>query len=266
MLVAISPAKRLDWTARQVPTTRPVFQDDAQALARVARRLSAGDLQRSMRISPDLARLARDRFAAFSEAPELADTRPAALAFAGNTYLGLEAATLDADEADRAQRHLRILSGLYGLLRPSDAIQPYRLEMGTRLRTRRGATLYDWWGDRLAQALSADAARAGTDIVVNCASVEYFRAADRPALALRVIAPVFLDDRGDGPKILAVHAKRARGAMARFIVQNRLTDPAALTGFDAGGYRHCRDLSRPDRPAFLRMAEVENTGSALTAY
>jgi cytoplasmic iron level regulating protein YaaA (DUF328/UPF0246 family) len=252
MLVVISPAKRLDWTERDLTATTPEFQDDAIRLVRTARNLTLGDLQNLMDISPDLARLNRDRFRAFSDAPISESTRPAALAFAGDTYQGLEAASLDADELTWAQDHLRILSGLYGLLRPLDAIQAYRLEMGSRLKTRRGVSLYDYWRDELSRALNAQAEIVGTDVLVNCASQEYFGAVAPKALRLNVITPVFMEDRGGTPKIVSFFAKKARGAMARFIVQNRLTDPAALTGFDSGGYVHRPELSEPDRPVFVR--------------
>ena len=153
---------------------------------------------------------------------------------------------------DYAQRHLRILSGLYGLLRPRDVIEPHRLEMGSRLANAHGRDLYAFWGDRIARALVKDASEAGTDVLVNCASVEYFTAADRPALKLRVITPKFFEDRPEGPKVMSFWAKRARGAMARFIVQNRLRDPDALAAFDTGGYRFQPGMSTPDEPVFLR--------------
>ena len=255
MLVVISPAKRLDWTERELAATEPAFAADAARLARTARNLTLKDLKGLMDLSPDLARLNRDRFRAFADAPEGEATRPAALAFAGDTYLGLEAASLDAEELDWAQDHLRILSGLYGLLRPRDAIQPYRLEMGSRLKTRRGASLYDYWGTRLAGALNAQGAALGTEVLVNCASQEYFGAVPRRALKLRVVTPVFMEETGGAPRIVSFHAKRARGAMARFIVQNRLTDPAALTGFDSGGYGYRADLSEPGRPVFTRAGQ-----------
>ena len=180
------------------------------------------------------------------------EEKPAALAFAGDTYQGLEAASLDADEMAWAQDHLAILSGLYGVLRPLDAIEPYRLEMGSRLATDRGRTLYDFWGDRIARALDAQAAEVGSDTLVNCASQEYFGAVDRTALGLRVITPVFMEERGGTPKVISFYAKKARGAMARFIIQNRLRDAESLTAFDTGGYRHVPDLSEPDSPVFLR--------------
>ena len=252
MLVVISPAKRLDWAERDVAATEPAFQDDAIRLAKTARNLTLGDLQKLMDISPDLARLNRDRFRAFQDAPEAEVTRPAALAFAGDTYLGLEAASLDADEMAWAQDRLRILSGLYGLLRPLDAIQPYRLEMGSRLKTRRGASLYDYWRDVPAKALNAQAEATGSDVLVNCASQEYFGAVDLKALKPRVITPQFMEDKNGTPKIVSFFAKRARGAMARFIVQNRLTGPAAITDFDSGGYVYRPDLSDTDKPVFVR--------------
>ncbi len=252
MLVVISPAKRLDWAERDVAATEPAFQDDAIRLAKTARNLTLGDLQKLMDISPDLARLNRDRFRAFQDAPEAEVTRPAALAFAGDTYLGLEAASLDADEMAWAQDRLRILSGLYGLLRPLDAIQPYRLEMGSRLKTRRGASLYDYWRDVPAKALNAQAEATGSDVLVNCASQEYFGAVDLKALKPQVITPQFMEDKNGTPKIVSFFAKRARGAMARFIVQNRLTDPAAITEFDSGGYVYRPDLSATDKPVFVR--------------
>lgn len=252
MLVVISPAKRLDWAKRNAEQTTPDMLDDAVRLAKTARNLTLKDLKKLMSLSPDLARLNRDRFRVFSDEPTADITRPAALAFAGDTYLGLEAASLDGDEMDWAQDHLRILSGLYGVLRPLDAIQPYRLEMGSRLKTRRGKSLYDYWRDQLSKALNAQAEMVGTDVLVNCASQEYFGAVAAKSLKLRVVTPVFKEDKGNEPVIVSFFAKRARGAMARYIVQNRLTDPAGLIEFDSGGYVYSAELSETDRPVFVR--------------
>lgn len=252
MLVVISPAKKLDWQDRDIETTEPAFAGDAAELAEVARGLTAQDLQDLMKISADLATLNRDRFRDFADAPGAEETRPAALAFAGDTYQGLEAASLDPEELGWAQDHLRILSGLYGILRPRDAIQPYRLEMGSRLKTPRGKSLYDWWGDRISKALNDQAEAMRTDVLVNCASQEYFGAVDLKALKPRVITPVFMEDKGGAPKIVSFYAKRARGAMARYIVQHRLTDPGSLRDFDTGGYVYRPELSEPDRPVFVR--------------
>ncbi|MFT6025416.1 MAG: cytoplasmic iron level regulating protein YaaA (DUF328/UPF0246 family) [Ascidiaceihabitans sp.] len=252
MLVVISPAKRLDWAERDVVATAPDFQNDAISLARTARNLTLGNLKSLMHLSDDLARLNRDRFKAFQDAPDDDVTRPAALAFAGDTYQGLEASTLDADEIAYAQDHLRILSGLYGVLRPLDAIQAYRLEMGSRLKTRRGGNLYDYWRDDLSNALNAQGQSTGSEVLVNCASQEYFGAVALKALKLRVITPAFMEDKGQGPKIVSFFAKKARGAMARYIVQNRLSDVEALQDFDIGGYAFQPDLSTADKPVFVR--------------
>ena len=256
MLVVISPAKRLDWAERNVTATEPDFQDDALRLAKTARNLTLGELKKLMDLSDDLARLNRDRFRAFADQPGPEDLRPAALAFAGDTYMGLEAGSLEAEEMEWAQEHLRILSGLYGVLRPLDAIQAYRLEMGSRLKTRRGKNLYDYWRDQLSKALNVQGEATGTDVLVNCASQEYFGAVAPKALKLRVVTPVFMEDKGGTPKIVSFFAKRARGAMARYIVQNRLTDPASLLDFDSGGYEYRPDMSEPDKPVFVRSAEA----------
>ncbi|WP_298915873.1 peroxide stress protein YaaA [uncultured Roseobacter sp.] len=254
MLVVISPAKRLDWAERDVTMTEPAFHEDARRLVKTARNLTLGKLKGLMDLSDDLARLNRDRFAAFADDPAPQITRPAALAFAGDTYQGLEAQSLDADEMAWAQDHLRILSGLYGLLRPLDAIQPYRLEMGSRLKTRRGNSLYDYWRDGLSKALNVQAEALGSDVLINCASQEYFGAVARKALKLRVITPSFMEDKedGKGPKIVSFFAKKARGSMARFVIQQRLDDPEEVLGFTTGGYRHDAALSQPDRPVFVR--------------
>lgn len=254
MLVVISPAKKLDWAERDVVASTPDFLDDATTLVQAARELSVGDLKSLMSLSENLATLNRERFQSYVDAPDADLTRPAALAFAGDTYQGLEANTLDADEMAFAQEHLRILSGLYGVLRPLDAIQPYRLEMGSRLKTERGKNLYEYWGSALSEALNAQAKATGSDVLVNCASQEYFGAVDLTALNLRVITPQFMEDKDDGkgPKIVSFYAKKARGAMARFVMQNRIDMADGILDFDLGGYQHMPDLSKPDAPVFLR--------------
>jgi cytoplasmic iron level regulating protein YaaA (DUF328/UPF0246 family) len=258
MLTVISPAKRLDLAPVTLPgamsPTAPAFAADAARLARVARRLSVAELRDLMAISEPLAILNRDRFKTFAAAPQTDQLHPAALMFAGDTYIGLEAKTLSEDALRWAQDRLRILSGLYGLLRPLDAIQPYRLEMGSKLATAKAADLYGYWGKRLAQALNAQAEALGTETLVNCASQEYFGAVDKGALKLRVITPVFLEDKAGEAKIVSFFAKQARGAMARFIAENRLTDPETVQDFDTGGYRFQPQLSDGDRWIFLRPA------------
>lgn len=254
MLVVTSPAKKLDWADRDQDMTWPALHDDAVELAAVARGQSVADLMKLMHISENLAKLNHDRFQAFAADPATGATRPAVLAFAGDTYQGLEASSLEAEEMAWAQQHLRILSGLYGVLRPLDALQPYRLEMGSRLKNPRGKNLYEFWGSRISGALNEQAKAAGTSVLVNCASQEYFGAVDLAALKLRVITPVFMEDKSGTPKVVSFYAKRARGAMARFIIQHRLTDAASLLEFDTGGYAYQPEMSAPDKPVFLRSA------------
>lgn len=254
MLVVTSPAKKLDWAARDQEMTWPALHDDAVELAEVAREQSVADLMKLMHISEDLARLNYTRFQDFAADPKTEATRPAALAFAGDTYQGLEASSLERDEMAWAQEHFRILSGLYGVLRPLDALQPYRLEMGSRLKNPRGKNLYEFWGSRISEALNAQADAVGAEVLVNCASQEYFGAVDLAALKLRVVTPVFMEDKNGTPKVVSFYAKRARGAMTRFIIQHRLTDAAALKDFDVGGYAYQPQMSEPDKPVFLRKA------------
>ena len=258
MLTVISPAKKLDMSATDVAPTLPDFQADANTLAASARRLSAAKLGKLMHISDSLAKLNYDRFRAFEEVSTPQNAKPAALIFAGDTYTGLEAKSLDADELDYAQTHLRILSGLYGLLKPRDAIQPYRLEMGSRLKTGRANSLYEYWGDKIALKLNEDAKIAGTDLLVNCASQEYFGAVDQKALNIQVITPTFLEEKPTGPKIVSFFAKQARGAMARFIIQNRVTTRDGLRDFDLGGYAYQPDQSTPENPVFHRSEAALN--------
>ena len=249
MLVVVSPAKKLDMQPVDgVEQTEPVFSRNADELAAVARDLSLDDLQNLMGLSTKLAHLNADRFAVFGSQ----DRKPAALAFAGDTYQGLEATSLDPDEMAWAQNHLRILSGLYGILRPLDAIEPYRLEMGSRLKTSQGASLYDYWGQQISEALNAQAEATKSQILVNCASQEYFSAVDLSALTPQVITPVFMEYKSGKAKIVSFFAKKARGAMARYIIQNRLTQSDDLKAFDSGGYSYQPDQSDAQKWVFLR--------------
>jgi cytoplasmic iron level regulating protein YaaA (DUF328/UPF0246 family) len=253
MLVCISPAKKLDWSvAQRSDVTTPDFSADALKLAKTARDLSVPQLQKLMSISENLARLNYERFVAFSDKPADEALRPAALAFAGDTYQGLEAASFSEDDMRWAQDHLRILSGLYGVLRPLDQIQAYRLEMGSRLKTDRGGSLYAYWGQELSKALNSQAEATGAQALVNCASQEYFGAVDASASHLPIITPQFLELKDGQAKIISFYAKKARGAMARFIVQNRLSDPAKIVDFDLGGYIYQPEQSTAGKPVFLR--------------
>lgn len=261
MLTVISPAKRLDETHRALPAglepTEPAFAADAVKLARIARGLSVAELRALMGISEPLAKLNAERFKAFKARPAAEAVKPAAFCFDGDTYAGLEARTLDADALRWAQGRLRILSGLYGLLRPLDLIQPYRLEMGSRLANPKGADLYAFWGKRISKALNEAGEEAGATVLVNCASQEYFGAVDAKALKLRVITPVFLEGRGAEAKVVSFFAKKARGAMARFIAERRLTHPSDLRDFDIGGYEFCPAQSDEARLVFMRDQAAE---------
>lgn len=249
MLVVVSPAKKLDMQPVDgLKSTEPAFSRNAVELAGIARDLSLDDLQTLMGLSTNLAQLNADRFAAFGSQ----DRKAAALAFAGDTYQGLEATSLDSDEMLWAQNHLRILSGLYGILRPLDAIEPYRLEMGSRLKTSQGASLYDYWGQQLSEALNEQAAATKSNVLVNCASQEYFGAVDLSALTPQVITPVFMEYKAGKAKIVSFFAKKARGAMARYIIQNRLTQSDDLKGFDSGGYSYQPDQLDAHKWVFLR--------------
>ena len=249
MLVVVSPAKKLDMAPVDgVSPTAPAFPERAQELARVAGALGVNELQKLMGISEKLAVLNAERFAAFGSQ----ENKPAALAFAGDTYQGLEASTLDDDEMAWAQNHLRILSGLYGVLRPLDAIEPYRLEMGSRLHTDRGKSLYEYWASDIAEALNKQASATGATHVVNCASQEYFGAVDLEHLAVPVITPVFKERKDGKEKIVSFFAKKARGAMARFVVQNRITTIDDLRGFATGGYAFQADQSDDSQMIFSR--------------
>ena len=253
MLVVISPAKRLDWSDRSVSMTTPDFLKEANTLASHARQLTLGKLKGLMDLSDDLARLNRDRFRNFDANPDADAQRPAVFAFAGDTYLGLEAQSMDQMALDYAQDHLRILSGLYGVLRPMDAIQPYRLEMGSRLKTRRGKNLYDFWRDVPAKSLNQTAEETGSNVLVNCASQEYFGAVDQKRLKPKLIETAFYEIKNGAPKMISFFAKKARGSMARFIVENRVRDVDGLKDFDLGGYTYDAKESTESRLVFSRQ-------------
>jgi len=253
MLFVISPAKTLDFTPAPegLPATRPDMTADTKALAAVARKLKAPDLRRLMDISDPLAELNVERFKAFQPKGTAADV-PAALAFAGDVYNGLDARHMDTPALEWAQDHVRILSGLYGLLRPLDLIQPYRLEMGVRLATDRGATLYDFWGDKLAKALNKAAADHADKALINLASQEYFGAVDARALKLPVLACAFKEEKDGETRIISFYAKHARGLMARYAAVNRIEKREDLKAFDLQGYRYNKALSSDGEWVFTR--------------
>lgn len=255
MIALLSPAKTLDWKRLlpDVTASEPRFAAEADDLAAAAAKLGPKKLGGLMHISPKLAKLNVERYRTFADA----EPRPALYAFNGDVYLGFEARSLEAEAVAFAQDQVRILSGLYGLLRPLDAIRPYRLEMGTRWAPGRKKDLYAWWGNRLADALAGDLAREGSDTVINLASQEYWHVIGQsPPSGVRIITIDFRDDRPDGPFFNSFVAKRSRGMLARYICEHRLTDPEALKSFDSDGYRFAgedgdtwRFLRTPPPPA-----------------
>ena len=248
MIALLSPAKTLDYESAPPPfdATAARFADEAATLAHAASHLTQKRLRELMGISPALAKLNADRFRDFDDAPE----RAAMFAFAGDVYTGLDAATLEDPAVAFLQDHLRLLSGLYGLLRPLDAIRPYRLEMGTGWAPRR-KKLTDWWGDRIAALLADDLEEEGSGTVLNLASQEYYAAVDgRLPDSARVIAVDFRE--GADQRFVSFHAKKARGLMARWMAEHRITDTDAMRGFDSHGYCYDADASDADRWRFVR--------------
>ena len=250
MLAVISPAKKMNFDPLDgVDATYPALQEDANILAGHAKKFSVSKLREMMKLSEDLAKLNKERFAAFADASNDLNSKQAGFAFAGDTYQGLQIETFSASDLAYSQDHLRILSGLYGALRPLDRIQPYRLEMGRRMKTKAGETLYDFWGARIAGAL--DEVSDGT--VINLASNEYFKAAKKN-LQSTVITPQFKEDRDGDLKTIGFFAKKARGMMARFIVKNRIKDLESLKGFDEEGYAFQAKLSNATTFVFTRKS------------
>lgn len=257
MLILISPAKTLDFATPPVVRnhSEPQFLPQSRELIAVLRDKSPADIASLMKISSKLADLNYARYGAFSEPFTPENAKQALLAFRGDVYSGLDADTFSRADFDFAQKHLRILSGLYGMLRPLDLIQPYRLEMGTRLATSRGRDLYAFWGDRLTRALAAELAGKRQPLLLNLASNEYFAAIDPEGLGARVITPAFKDWSRGSYRFVSFHAKKARGMMASWIIRNRITKADALPAFDVAGYRYHAEASEPDAPVFVRKME-----------
>lgn len=249
MIVVLSPSKSMDMeTTKQVGFTQPAFLAQSKKLISKIRQLSPAELMDFMAISEKLAELNHRRFREWKPPFTIENAKQAVLAFTGDVYDGFDAPTLAKRDMDFAQKHLRILSGLYGLLRPLDLIQPYRLEMGRPLAMRGAKNLYGFWKDTLAGELN----RTPGKLLVNLASQEYFKAIDPRLLDKRIVTPAFKDEKNGTFKIISFHAKKARGAMARHIVQNRITDAAGLLTFSDSGYAHNAGLSKPSEPVFTR--------------
>lgn len=263
MLFLLSPAKSLDYETpvpADLPATRPVFegpQGPSVELISLLRQKSVQDVAQLMNLSDKLSALNVARYAAWAKKSTPKNSKQAALAFDGDVYGGLDAKSLSREQLDWAQQHLVILSGLYGVLRPLDRLQPYRLEMGTALANKRGKDLYAFWGRRISDHLNERAAADHTPVVINLASQEYFRAVDRKALRARVVECVFEEKRGGGDyKVVSFFAKRARGLMARWAILHRAATPRALEGFDLEGYSLANAASSPERMVFRRNSST----------
>jgi uncharacterized protein len=255
MIIVLSPAKSLDYeTPPHVKKhTLPEFIDEAAELIDGLKKLSPQQIGSLMRISDPLAQLNFQRYADWSKRFGTDNAKQAMLAFNGDVYEGFAAKSLSASDLDYAQNHVRVLSGLYGLLRPLDLLQPYRLEMGTRFANARGRDLYAFWGERITAALNAQLKKQrGARVLINCASEEYFKSVKPKLLEAPVISPVFEDWKGGRYKIISFHAKRARGLMARYAVEHRIDEPQALQGFDNEGYKFDRKASNDTTYVFRR--------------
>ena len=272
MIVLLSPAKSLNYAPLAEQATHladlgyslPYFLTQPAKLVIAARKLSAKKLSELMDISDDLAKLNVARFKAWQPEYTFDNAKQAILAFDGDVYTGLQAATLSVDDLNWAQQHLGMLSGLYGLLRPLDLMQPYRLEMGSALATKIGKTayknLYGFWGSQITEHLNQRLTEAKADekhsVVVNLASQEYFKSVKTDTLKARVIECVFEDDKNGVYKVISFFAKQARGLMARYIILNRITTPAKLKQFNLAGYAYAADTSTEDRLVFQRKSPV----------
>jgi cytoplasmic iron level regulating protein YaaA (DUF328/UPF0246 family) len=254
MLLVISPAKTLDYdTPPPIGRfTQPEHLDHAQELIGQLREMSPQQIGELMHLSDKLSALNVARYGSWQRPFNPSNAKQALLAFKGDVYTGLQAEDFSEADFDFAQNHLRMLSGLYGVLRPLDLMQPYRLEMGTKLANARGNNLYDFWGERISGWLNEALAAQGDDILLNLASNEYFGAVKRKALNARVIDTEFKDLKNGQYKIISFYAKKARGLMARYVIKERIRDPEQLKAFDYQGYRYSAEQSKPDSLVFLR--------------
>lgn len=259
MLMVISPAKTLDFDTPAVTKrfTQPQFLDHSQELIVQLRELTPPQIAELMDLSDKLSGLNAARFGSWTPAFTPENAKQALLAFKGDVYTGLQAENFTDADFTYAQDHLRMLSGLYGLLRPLDLMQPYRLEMGTKLANARGKDLYAFWGTQISEWLNQALAEQGDDVLLNLASNEYFSAVKRSALKGRIINTEFRDLKNDQYKIISFYAKKARGMMSRFVIKEQINTPEDLKQFDAQGYRYSTSHSTPDNLVFLRDTPLE---------
>jgi cytoplasmic iron level regulating protein YaaA (DUF328/UPF0246 family) len=257
MLIVISPAKTLDLESdyKAPAVSQPAFLTDTRKLVRIMRGYSAADLGKLMHTSEAISTLNEERYKTWKTPFTSDNARASLFTFKGDVYTGMEAENFSAADLQYAQDHLRILSGLYGALRPLDLMQPYRLEMGTYLANERGKNLYAFWGDKLSLAIRRDLNVQGDNILVNLASNEYFSVLDKKVLGAEIVAPVFKDYASGLYRVLSFFAKKARGRMASWILKNRVKDVAELPDFSLDGYKYSKAESTPEKPVFLRKAK-----------
>ena len=254
MLTIIAPAKRLDYQTPPTTdeSTEPEFLSRSEELVAVLKKKSPKQIAKLMGVSEKLAQENHDRYQAWENPMPAELTKQAIFAFKGDVYLGLEAESLTRAQLRYAQEHLRILSGLYGVLRPLDAMLPYRLEMGTDLKTPRGKNLYAFWGSMLTDAINRQLVETGDKVVLNLASKEYFQSLNAPDLDAKVVTPVFKNWNKGKYKVLSFFAKKARGTMAAWVIRNKAKTLKKLKQFDCDGYRYDEASSTDDEPVFLR--------------
>ena len=254
MLIVLSPAKSLDYKTpvKVKAPTLPEFVSESAKLIAELKKLSPQEVANLMGLSDQLAALNVGRYRDWSKKFTDENSKPAIYAFNGDVYDGFDVKTLNSKAIDFAQDHVRILSGLYGALRPLDLMQPYRLEMGTSFKNARGKDLYAFWGDRVTDSLKNLLEKQKKPVLLNLASEEYFKVLQAKNLECPVISPVFQDGKDGKYKIISFYAKRARGLMARYVVENRITDPADLKGFNLDGYKYVASESKPEKPLFRR--------------
>ncbi len=253
MLMVVSPAKKLDYDS-DLPTdqyTQPRFLEDARELIDQLKELEPHEVSNLMGLSEQLGELNAQRYQEWHTPFTPENARPAVLSFHGDVYQGMQPHKFSEKDFDFAQQHLRILSGLYGVLRPLDLMQPYRLEMGTKLETTRGKDLYAFWREQVTESLNSELA-ADDGVLLNLASNEYFKAIDKKKLNARVITPQFKDWKNGQYKMISFYAKKARGMMAAYVIRNHLTDPEDVKGFDTDGYTFNEELSKGDDWVFTR--------------
>ena len=254
MLIVISPAKKLDYDTKPKydDFTLPDYLDDSQQLINRMRQFSALDISELMHVSSKIAELNFDRYETWNKKFNLKNAKQSILAFKGDVYTGLDAESLSKADLNYAQKHLRILSGLYGLLRPMDLMKAYRLEMGTKLGTDRGKNLYEFWGSEITEGLNAQLKKIKSHTLINLASNEYFKSVKPKELDAEVITPAFKEFKNGDYKMIGIYAKKARGLMSRYIIKNRLKDAEDIKSFNEEGYKFNKQLSKGNNWIFTR--------------